>query len=59
MTTFDKAFERVIGHEGLFQNDTKDRGNWTTGVIGQGSTKVLNTELVPCPTQMKISKISL
>ena len=39
MTTFDTAFERVIGHEGLFQNDPKDRGNWTTGVIGQGINK--------------------
>lgn len=39
MTTFDKAFERVIGHEGGFQNDPKDRGNWTTGVVGQGVNK--------------------
>lgn len=39
MTTFDKAFERVIGHEGGFQNDPKDRGNWTTGIIGQGVNK--------------------
>lgn len=36
---FDKAFERVIGHEGGFQNDPKDRGNWTTGVVGQGVNK--------------------
>ncbi len=39
MATFDKAFERVIGHEGGFQNDPKDRGNWTTGVVGQGVNK--------------------
>ena len=39
MTAFDKAFERVIGHEGLFQNDPKDRGNWTTGIVGQGQNK--------------------
>lgn len=39
MTTFDKAFDRVVGHEGGFQNDPKDRGNWTSGVIGQGVNK--------------------
>ena len=33
---FDQAFERLIGHEGGFQNSPKDRGNWTGGVIGQG-----------------------
>tara|TARA_B100000929_G_C15511743_1_gene421153 strand:- start:32541 stop:33092 length:552 start_codon:yes stop_codon:yes gene_type:complete len=36
---YDDAFERVIGHEGSFQNDRKDRGNWTTGVVGQGELK--------------------
>ena len=36
MTGFDLAFERVVGHEGGFTADPKDRGNWTTGVIGQG-----------------------
>ncbi len=36
MTGFDLAFERVVGHEGGFAADPKDRGNWTTGVIGQG-----------------------
>ncbi|MEQ7920262.1 glycosyl hydrolase 108 family protein [Xanthomonas sp. WHRI 1810A] len=36
MTGFDLAFERVVGHEGGFSTDPKDRGNWTTGVIGQG-----------------------
>jgi lysozyme family protein len=33
------AFERVIGHEGQFQNDPNDRGNWTTGKIGVGQLK--------------------
>lgn len=28
---FDKAFERLIGHEGKFSNDPKDPGNWTGG----------------------------
>lgn len=37
--TYDEAFERVVGHEGGFQNDPKDRGNWTTGVIGKGLLK--------------------
>ena len=37
--TFDQAFERLIGHEGKFTNDRKDRGNWTTGVIGKGELK--------------------
>lgn len=39
MSTYDKAFDRVIGHEGKFQNDARDRGNWTTGIIGQGINK--------------------
>jgi len=33
---YDLAFELVIGHEGGFQNDPNDRGNWSTGVIGRG-----------------------
>ncbi|AAQ96493.1 hypothetical protein [Vibrio phage VP16T] len=39
MDTFDKAFDRVIGHEGGFQNDQKDRGNWTGGKVGVGENK--------------------
>lgn len=34
--SFDKMFERLIGHEGKYQDDYHDRGNWTTGKIGQG-----------------------
>lgn len=34
--TFDESFERLIGHEGGFQNDPKDRGNWTGGEQGKG-----------------------
>ncbi|WP_445117011.1 glycoside hydrolase family 108 protein [Acinetobacter sp. WZC-1] len=37
--TFDEAFKRLIGHEGKFTNDPKDRGNWTTGIIGKGTLK--------------------
>jgi len=39
MSSFDVAFDRVLGHEGRFQNDPQDRGNWTTGVIGQGELR--------------------
>jgi len=34
---FDRAFEVLISHEGVFTNNPKDRGNWTSGVIGKGS----------------------
>lgn len=37
--TFDQAFDRLIGHEGKFTNDSRDRGNWTTGIIGKGQLK--------------------
>jgi lysozyme family protein len=36
---FDDAFERLIGHEGAFQNNPDDKGNWTSGVIGKGLLK--------------------
>jgi lysozyme family protein len=36
MTTFDQAFDRLINHEGGFQNNPKDRGNWTGGKVGLG-----------------------
>lgn len=34
--TFDAAFDRLIGHEGKFSNDRRDRGNWSSGTIGIG-----------------------
>ncbi len=37
--TFDEAFELVIGHEGGYTRDPKDRGNWTSGVPGVGVLK--------------------
>ena len=37
--TFDEAFDRLIGHEGNFTDDRRDRGNWTSGVIGRGQLK--------------------
>lgn len=33
---YDKSFDRVFKNEGGFQADPKDRGNWTTGRIGEG-----------------------
>lgn len=36
---YDQAFQRLIGHEGGFQADPNDRGNWTTGKIGQGELR--------------------
>jgi lysozyme family protein len=37
--TFDEAFERLIGHEGGFTKNPKDRGNWTGGRVGLGLLK--------------------
>ncbi len=39
MMTFDKAFERLIGHEAGYSNDRRDPGNWTGGIVGKGSLK--------------------
>lgn len=36
---FDEAFQRVLGEEGGYTADPADRGNWTSGVIGQGMLK--------------------
>jgi len=30
------AFPWVIGEEGKFQNDPRDKGNWTGGAVGKG-----------------------
>ncbi len=37
--TFDKAFDRLIGHEGGYSTDRKDPGNWTGGKVGLGTLK--------------------
>lgn len=37
--TFDTAFERLLGHEGNFQNKRSDRGNWTSGKVGVGELR--------------------
>lgn len=39
MMTFDKAFDRLIGHEAGYSNDRRDPGNWTGGIVGKGQLK--------------------
>lgn len=39
---FDKFYERTSMHEGGYQCDPKDRGNWTSGKIGVGKLKGTN-----------------
>lgn len=36
MNNFDRAFEMVIGHEGVMSRDPTDNGNWTGGAVGNG-----------------------
>jgi len=36
---FNKSFDRVIGHEGRFQKNPGDRGNWTSGKVRVGLLK--------------------
>ncbi len=36
---FDRAFDLIVGHEGLFSTDRKDPGNWTGGRVGRGIFK--------------------
>lgn len=36
---FEKAFERLIGHEGGYSTDRNDPGNWTGGKVGSGILK--------------------
>ncbi|MGR5294755.1 glycoside hydrolase family 108 protein [Vibrio mediterranei] len=39
---FDTSFDRVVLHEGGYQCDPKDRGNWTGGRVGKGELKGTN-----------------
>lgn len=39
MSSFETTFTRTIGHEGKFQANPKDRGNWTGGKEGVGQLK--------------------
>src|SRR3546814_5779218 len=36
---FNTALDRLIGHDGRFTNNPKDRGNWTSGKVGVGVLK--------------------
>lgn len=36
---FNESFDRVFTNEGLFQDDPNDRGNWTSGRVGEGELK--------------------
>lgn len=36
---FDTAFSQLIGNEGGYQDDPRDRGNWTGGDTGKGLLK--------------------
>lgn len=38
-TAFNIAFENVVLAEGGYSADPRDRGNWTSGVIGKGELK--------------------
>jgi len=42
MTNFERAYRFVVGAEGGFTNDPNDRGNWTSGIIGEGELKGTN-----------------
>ena len=39
MSNYENAFRIIIGHEGGFTDDRRDRGNWTSGKIGVGQLK--------------------
>lgn len=39
MITFDKAFDRLVKHEGGYTDDPNDPGNWTGGRVGIGELK--------------------
>jgi lysozyme family protein len=36
---FDQAFQKLVGFEGALSLDPKDKGNWTSGIIGQGELR--------------------
>lgn len=44
MSRFNEAFEIVIGHEGGYTANPRDRGNWTDGAFGQRGGKLLGTK---------------
>lgn len=42
MSTFDDAFALTVGLEGGYTANPNDRGNWTSGICGQGECKGTN-----------------
>lgn len=42
VSTFDKAFTVVLGHEGGYTADPADPGNWTGGASGRGECRGTN-----------------
>jgi lysozyme family protein len=42
MSVFDRAFAVVIGHEGGFDANRQDPGNWTGGAVGAGEVSGTN-----------------
>jgi lysozyme family protein len=34
---FPEAFQKLLGHEGAYSDNPKDRGNWTGGRVGVGT----------------------
>lgn len=39
MNSFDKAFDYVVGREGIYDDDPQDDGNWTGGAQGKGELR--------------------
>jgi lysozyme family protein len=39
MKNFDAAFQIIVGEEGKYSNDPRDRGNWTGGAQGVGELR--------------------
>jgi lysozyme family protein len=39
VSNFQRAFELIVGEEGVFSTDRQDRGNWTGGAVGVGEFK--------------------
>jgi len=42
MTNFERAYRFVVSAEGGFTKDPHDRGNWTSGIIGEGELRGTN-----------------
>lgn len=45
MSQFEPAFDEVLKWEGGFQDNPKDRGNWSSGIVGVGQLRGTNMGL--------------